>query len=214
MMRNIKHVSFDLDGTLINSFPVMKKAWEHATAELSIKCGFSNYKKYVGLPFPKIMEQLGLEAYERDLSDIYFATTKALRHEVTMIDGARDLLSNLKDRGYSVSIITSKPRINAELVVEQMAFEVDLLVCGDDYIRGKPDPIAGRDILRTFEVKPSEVLYVGDMIFDFQFALNSRMEFVFFGDQGGNALPVNLVNPVTKIEILSELGPMLGGIWS
>ena len=213
-MRHIKHVSFDLDGTLINSFPVMKKAWEHATAELSIKCGFSNYKKYVGLPFPKIMEQLGLEAYERDLSDLYFATTKALRHEVSMIDGASDLLSTLKSRGYSVSIITSKPRMNAELVVEQMGFEYDLLVCGDDYIRGKPDPIAGRDIFKNFDVEPSEVLYVGDMIFDFQFALNSGMDFVFFGDQGRNILPANLLNPVTKIEILSELGAMLGGIGS
>ena len=205
-MRHIKHVSFDLDGTLINSFPVMKKAWEHATAELSIKCGFSNYKNYVGLPFPKIMEQLGLEAYERDLSDLYFATTKALRHEVSMIDGASDLLSALKSRGYSVSIITSKPRMNAELVVEQMGFEYDLLVCGDDYIRGKPDPIAGRDIFKNFDVKPAEVLYVGDMIFDFQFALNSGMDFVFFGDHGQNRLPSNLCNSIREI---AELGMLI-----
>ena len=205
-MAGIKHVSFDLDGTLINSFPVMKKAWEKATTELSIRCGFSNYKKYVGLPFPKIMEQLGLEAYERDLSDLYFATTKALRHEVSMIDGASDLLSTLKSRGYSVSIITSKPRMNAELVVEQMGFEYDLLVCGDDYIRGKPDPIAGRDIFKNFDVKPAEVLYVGDMIFDFQFALNSGMDFVFFGDQGQNRLPSNLCNSISEI---AELGMLI-----
>lgn len=208
-MPSIKHVSFDLDGTLINSFSVMKKAWEHATAELSIKCSFSNYKKYVGLPFPKIIEQLGLEAYERDLSDIYFTTTKALRHEVTMIDGASDLLSNLKGCGYSISIITSKPRMNAELVVEQMKFEVDLLVCGDDYIRGKPDPIAARDIFKIFDVKSAEALYVGDMIFDFQFALNSGMDFVFFGDDGRNVLPRNLVNPVNFIQQLCQLSPLV-----
>jgi HAD superfamily hydrolase (TIGR01549 family) len=155
------------------------------------------------------MEQLGLEPYERDLSDIYFATTKALRHEVTMIDGARDLLSNLKEHGYSVSIITSKPRMNAELVVEQMAFEVDLLVCGDDYIRGKPDPIAGRDIFKNFDVKSAEVLYVGDMIFDFQFALNSGMEFVFFADKGQNHLPKNLCNTINEIDELRILTDIL-----
>ena len=209
-MAGIKHVSFDLDGTLINSFPVMKKAWEKATSELSIRCGFSNYKKYVGLPFPKIMEQLGLETYERDLSEIYFATTKALRFEVSMIEGARDVLADLRGDGYSVSIITSKPRANAELVVEQMEFAHDLLVCGDDYIRGKPDPIAGRDIFKNFDVQPAEVLYVGDMIFDFQFALNSGMKFVFFADGGGNVLPGNLLNSVTRVDRLPELRSVIG----
>lgn len=210
-MDGIKHVSFDLDGTLINSFPVMKKAWEHATSELSIRCGFSNYKKFVGLPFPKIMEHLGLEAYEQDLSEIYFATTKSLRHEVSMIEGADSLLSALKARGYSVSIITSKPRMNAELVTEQMGFDHDLLVCGDDYIRGKPDPIAGREIFRNYDVTPRQVLYVGDMIFDFQFALNSGMQFVFFGDGGSNKLPANLRNDVINCDHLKQIEDVLTG---
>lgn len=208
-MAKIKHVSFDLDGTLINSFPVMEKAWEYATAELSIQCGFSQFKKYVGLPFPKILEHLDLERYERELMDLYFSTTKSLSAEILMIDGAKDLLDDLKSNGFSTSIITSKPRANSVLIVEQMEFVIDLLVCGDDYIRGKPDPILGRDIFRSFDVLPEEVLYVGDMIFDFQFALNSGMDFVFFSDDGGNTLPSNLVNNVSRINFLTDLRGVL-----
>ena len=58
---------------------------------------------------------------------------------------------------------------------------------------------------KKFEVLPDEVLYVGDMVIDFQFALNVGMEFVFFDGNGINRLPVNLVNQIDTISCLTEL---------
>ena len=45
-MSKIKHISFDLDGTLIDSLPIMKVAWESSMVALSLNCGFSECKIY------------------------------------------------------------------------------------------------------------------------------------------------------------------------
>ena len=35
----IKHIAFDLDGTLIDSEHLMKYSWDKTTKELNINCG-------------------------------------------------------------------------------------------------------------------------------------------------------------------------------
>ena len=60
-----KHVAFDLDGTLVDSIPVMKVAWEASVSTLNIDCSFSEYKKYIGVPFPRILELLNLTIHSK-----------------------------------------------------------------------------------------------------------------------------------------------------
>ena len=202
---HIRHVSFDLDGTLINSFATMKIAWEIATSELKINCGFAEYRRYVGLPFPKILDMLGLANFEIELNELYFANTRRLYDQIPLIDGADEILRWCRNAGLGTSIITSKPRKNSELILEKMGFEVDKLVCGDDLARGKPDPMAGQLLCETFDLDPGEVLYVGDAIFDFQFALNAGMAFILFDNHGDNRLPGNMLNPVTSVPSLLDI---------
>jgi HAD superfamily hydrolase (TIGR01549 family) len=206
----IKHVSFDLDGTLINSFATMKIAWEIATSELNINCGFAEYRRYVGLPFPKILNLLGLSNFEIELNQLYFANTRRLYDQIPLIEGADEILRWCRDQDLGTSIITSKPRRNSELILEKMGFEVDKLVCGDDLSRGKPDPMAGHLLCEAFTLAPADVLYVGDAIFDFQFALNAGMDFVLFDNHGDNRLPGNMLNPVTSVARLLEIKSHLG----
>ncbi len=207
---SIRHVSFDLDGTLINSFATMKVAWEAATSELGINCGFAEYRRYVGLPFPKILAMLGLSNFEIELTEIYFANTRRLYDQIPLIDGADEILKWCSAQGLGTSIITSKPRQNSELILEKMGFEVQKLVCGDDLSRGKPDPMAGRLLCEAFDLAPAQVLYIGDAIFDFQFALNAGMDFILFDNHGDNRLPKNLLNPVKSVSGLSDIKAYLG----
>lgn len=208
-MTQVKHVSFDLDGTLINSFATMEIAWKAATEELHINCGFAEYRRYVGLPFPKILEMLGLTNYLTELNDLYFAGTRRLYDQIPVIDGANALLKACRDRGLGTSIITSKPRRNAEMIVEKLGFATDRLICGDDYSKGKPDPMAAHILCEEFDLAPQDVLYVGDAVFDFQFALNAGMQFVMFTDHGANRLPGNMLNPVAMVETLGEIEALL-----
>ena len=56
-----KLIIFDLDGVLINSLPNMKYSMQKTNKELKIKIDFNEYKKYLGLPFEKIMKKIGVK---------------------------------------------------------------------------------------------------------------------------------------------------------
>ncbi|MDA7579137.1 HAD family hydrolase [Alphaproteobacteria bacterium] len=204
-MSKIKHISFDLDGTLIDSLPIMKVAWESSMVALNHNCHFSEYKKHIGLPFPRILELLHLSSFEKDLSKLYFSHTKRLAGDVKTFYGVDDVFNWVSKIGISTSIITSKPRENAEFLCDKLNITADLLVCGDDHRNGKPNAFVADKVLKNFDVLPSEVLYVGDMVVDFQFALNTGMRFIFFNGNGLNRIPDNIVNEIDTISCLTDL---------
>lgn len=204
-MLKFKHISFDLDGTLIDSFPIMEVAWESSMKILNLNCGFSEYRKHIGVPFPAILKLLNLSSYEKDLSGLYFSHTKRLAGDVKTFYGVHDVFTWADQMGITTSIITAKPRENAEMLCDRLNIPTGFLVCGDDHIHGKPNAFVANAVLEKFEVLPDEVLYVGDMAVDFQFALNVGMKFVFFDGNGINRLPTNIVNQIDTISCLTEL---------
>ena len=204
-MNKIKHISFDLDGTLIESKILMKEAWDHATKKISISCDFANYQTYVGLPFLKIMEVLGLENYGKQLEEIYFEYTSRFSSKIELIDGAADALDLCTSLGFSTSIITSKNRSNSEEVVRKFNLKTDYLICGNDYDTGKPNTAPWQALTREIIVKPEEILYIGDMIFDLQFAQNYGAKFIHFSNKSANLLPISLVQNYISIQYWSQL---------
>ena len=57
----MKLIIFDLDGVLINSLPNMKFALKNTANHINQKISFKNYKKYIGLPFEKILKKLNVK---------------------------------------------------------------------------------------------------------------------------------------------------------
>jgi phosphoglycolate phosphatase-like HAD superfamily hydrolase len=208
-MDKLKHISFDLDGTIIESKELMKEAWNYATKKLSISCDFANYESYIGLPFLNIMKVLGLEKYGKELEEIYFSYTSRFSSKIMLINGAADALDLCKSLGYSTSIITSKNRVNSEEIIGRLNLHYDYLICGNDYSKGKPSTAPWQALNKDIMVQPQEILYIGDMIFDLQFAQNYGAHFVHFSNNGSNLLPSTLVQNFTSIERWSQLKSLI-----
>jgi len=208
----IKHISFDLDGTLVDSLAVMRESWQEATAKLGIACGFEIFRKYIGLPFDKILLNIGLNDYLSELSELYFEGTRVRQKEIAKIEGVDSLLEECRNRKLGLSIITSKPRANSTQLLEGIGVSVDHLICSDDVIKGKPDPQSSWLLCEKTGLNPREILYIGDMIFDFQFALNAGMQFVFFNNYGRSGLPSNLRNNFAEISSLSEVTQIVSSL--
>ena len=92
-----------------------------------------------------------------------------------------------------------------EIIISNNHLDVDWVVCGDDNKKGKPFPDPGLQILENFNINADQMLYVGDMIFDLQFAQNLGAHFIHFNNQKENYLPKNLANNIYSISKLIEI---------
>ena len=66
-----KLIIFDLDGVLINSLPNMKYALKNTANHIKQKISFKKYKKYIGLPFEKILKELNVKGNYNRIKHLY-----------------------------------------------------------------------------------------------------------------------------------------------
>lgn len=96
--------------------------------------------------------------------------------------GALGLLKNLKDRGYSVGVLTRGCREYAEAALDIACVDgcLDAIVARDDFPEeeAKPSPKAMYHLAKALGVEPGEILYVGDHAFDYLCAKGAGAGFV------------------------------------
>tara|TARA_Y100000389_G_scaffold167531_1_gene172772 strand:+ start:20331 stop:20951 length:621 start_codon:yes stop_codon:yes gene_type:complete len=200
-----KHIIFDLDGTLINSFPIMEKAWKVVSKNFNLNISFQEYKKYTGLPFDDIMNKLSLSNIGDEIKKIYFNETAKRSKEIRLINGAKELIYYLNKKKYLISIITSKPRKSFHHIKHLLPNCIDIILCSDDTDFNKPDKKLLNYLLSKYPNKTNNLTYIGDTIFDLQFSINANINFIFFNDNKKNKLPKNLINKVKIVDILSKI---------
>ncbi len=164
-----KCVLFDLDGTLINSIPLIRESFRYATRkvlgrELPDKLLLAN----VGKPLEEQMEAIDREK-AKDLVEAY-REYNHLHHDekVKCYPGIKRLLSELKKNGVKVGVVTSKSRYLAlrGLEVCEIIEYVDSLVAADDVSIHKPSPEPIIKCLETLNCSKEEGVFVGDSPFD------------------------------------------------
>ena len=75
-MKSKKLIIFDLDGVLIDSLSNMKIALKSTSKALNLKLNFSEYKKYLGLPFEDIMQKMSVNKNIDIIKKIFFFSKK------------------------------------------------------------------------------------------------------------------------------------------
>lgn len=203
----MKHFSFDLDGTLVDSIPLMEQSWRNVRNQLSVDVSWLEYKKYIGLSFPDICKNVGLGDFEPEIQRVYFDFNLKNQHLICPMPG----LDALKKKLLTVdswSIITSKPLRNALPILEKFGLEPNIVITPDKLVRGKPYPEASEIIRQNFDC--STFVYVGDTVTDHLFAINSGFEFIRFLPPNAEMSPdvtayKTIINPHKKVSDLSMI---------
>jgi pyrophosphatase PpaX len=163
-------VLFDLDGTLIDSGPIIVASMRHAArAVLGIEVDEVRVRAAIGGP--------GLDAQMRaldperadELIAAYRAHNEPLHDELEAFERMLDVLPRLRDRGQRIGIVTAKRRVTAELAFVRFPLLRDIaevLIGSDDTARHKPDPDPLLAALAKLGAEPGEAAYVGDSPFD------------------------------------------------
>jgi phosphoglycolate phosphatase-like HAD superfamily hydrolase/CMP-N-acetylneuraminic acid synthetase len=182
--KNIQHISFDLDGVLIDSLAVMNLAWDKTMNDIGSDIPFSEYKQYIGIPFKDIITTLGFSVNQiTHISNVYNFYARKNINKITVYESVNESLSCIKKAGIKVSIVTSK---NQERTMEIIAkllpniqFETVITPENIPSDRGKPCPDALLLACLKTRVDPRNTIFVGDMEVDRETAYRAGIHFVY-----------------------------------
>lgn len=193
----IKLVIFDLDGVLVNSISNMKFAWNSACKKSNINIPFYKYKKYIGLPFNKILFNLKIEKkrYLTITKNYNFFSTKKIR-TLKISKKNINFLKSLINNGYILGLFTSKNRKRSNLILRKNKKLFKYKIFPTKNLRGKPHPDGLKKILSMGSFKPNEVIYLGDTKYDYLCAKKAKIKYIHanWGYQKINIKKLNKIN--------------------
>jgi HAD superfamily hydrolase (TIGR01509 family) len=139
-------ILLDLDGTLADSLPAMRRAYGEFLRQLKIEPTDAEFDSLNGPTLEEIVHRLSvshrLGAEEPQLLAIYLQIVAQSYADVSPNPGAEYLLEKARSNACTVGIVTSNSTRCAEdwLVAARLSHRVDFVVSGDDVAHGKPHP--------------------------------------------------------------------------
>lgn len=162
-------VFFDLDGTLADTIDLILLSFRHTMeTHLGEVPAESRFLETIGMPLPVQLRDFARTEEERLAMLETYVSFQRTRHDemVGAFPGALSVLSELRARGTLLAVVTSKGSAIAARTMKACGLQdrFDVVVCGDEVERGKPDP---EPVLRALaslglDGRAEEVLFVGD----------------------------------------------------
>jgi len=158
-------VIFDLDGTLVDSMPLVLRAFAHALLPYCGELTPEAITSHLGGPPDRMFRKLIAdernvpEAMQR-LMDYDLANWRLIQP----FEGMHALLDHLEREQQSLALWTGRERESTELILKEHGItpKLDVWVCGDDLPTHKPHPGGLEEALRQLAVARDEALFVGD----------------------------------------------------
>lgn len=195
-----KLIAFDLDGVIINSIKNMQISWKKTCQKNNINISFEKYKKHIGLPFNKILDNLNIKK-KYSLADDYKKYSVKYSNLIYCYRNIKKVICNLKKK-HQIAIITSKDRKRAKFILKKKNIKYDILVTPDDVTNGKPNKEAFDQVISKTLIKKKNIYYVGDMGVDRKFALNSGVNFIYASWGYGNLKEKNIKKINKPLQLL------------
>lgn len=175
-IRSLEAVLFDFDGTIANTLMHILTSFQHATAEvLGAALPDSELMHNVGIPLAQQM--LELSGGDARVADQLLAAYRTFNHAThdqmaTLYPGVTQVLSELKEHGFPLGIVTSKgtPMANRGLDLFDLRPFFDVVVTADDVALHKPDPYPVVHAASLLGLRPEAVAYIGDSPHDMESA--------------------------------------------
>lgn len=164
-------VLFDIDGTLVDSNYLHVEAWSHAFSELGLNVPDWRIHRLIGMDSSELLQELlgdDTDEYADRAKDLHAEYYSDMVPRLRTLDGARELLAALSDRGVRVVLATSAPE--DELVHLRKVLNADewvtAITSGDDVDKAKPHPGIVEIALERAGTAPEDTIMVGDAVWD------------------------------------------------
>ena len=215
MSQSLKMVVFDWDGTLMDSTERIVSSFQQAMRELSLPVlSPEPIRAIIGLGLPEATEALFPDlptAQQKELARTYqaFYFTRDPT-PMRLYAGAEDLIRELADRGFWLSVATGKSRRGLNEVMESTGLGRYFFAtrCAEE-TASKPDPMMLRELMFEAQAEPAQCLMVGDTQFDLDMARHAKMPSVGVSHGAHEHEDLLVSEPLVIVDDLYQLADFL-----
>ncbi|HSP06571.1 MAG TPA: HAD-IA family hydrolase [Acidobacteriota bacterium] len=188
-MMRFRAVIFDLDGTLVDSYPAILESLNDTRLAFGLPpYDLQTVKTMVGRGLENLMRQaLGDERYEEGMAVFRKSYDETHLRGTFLLPGVRQTLAELKARGVRMAVATNKPSDYSRNILRHLEVESYFMDCSGPDRAGctKPNPAMLNGLMIALQVRPMETLYVGEMVLDLETARNAGVRLALIAT-GGN----------------------------
>ena len=179
-----KLIIFDLDGTLLDTVNDIKRCLNVALSSSGLKTlTYEETLKNLGYGAKALVERATkLDDKERveKIFKEYVSLQQSCDNSLTVLyDGLDEALTELKNLGYKLAIVSNKPDSVTQIVVKQKLGRF-----GFDFVTGnrpelfnpKPDKSCVEFCLNTLKIPREDAVFVGDSEVDVQTFINAKVQ--------------------------------------
>lgn len=173
-----KAAIFDLDGTIADTL----ESIAIATNKTLEACGYQaidieQYKYFAGDGADTLIRRALIAAGDEKQNnfekayEIYKGIFEIdCTYKVTVFDGIKETLQQMKQKGMKLAVVTNKPHLRAVTVVEYLFGKnyFDEIIGQQEGMPKKPDPTSVLLVAKRMQVPVEQCVYVGDTNVDMQ----------------------------------------------
>ena len=127
MRSSYKNIIFDLDGTLVDSFPGIEESLKYAISVVDPVLDLSQLRSYIGPPLSKMLARMWPQKDEVIVNQVIheFRSDYIKRGCFCSrpFSGVSDLLLQLRSKNYSLFVLTNKPADPARKILQHLGWE-------------------------------------------------------------------------------------------
>ncbi|MFO7447964.1 MAG: HAD-IA family hydrolase [Ignavibacteriaceae bacterium] len=174
----IKHICFDLDGTIINSYSTIYKTTIKTLEHFKITDPLEEkeFLKRIGHHFLHIFRDLNINVPDIEhFINVYKSFYFDFIDDSTIYAGAENVFNYLKEKEIKISLLTTKAQDQAEKILEHfnLTHFFSAIMGRRTGIEIKPSPAPLLLICKELGVDPAETIMTGDSELDIQCGKNA-----------------------------------------
>lgn len=208
--RRYRLLAFDWDGTLVDSTALITHAIQQACLDVGLTAPDDATAKHViGLGQHDAIRHVAPlldPEHHAGFSERFRLHYLAGDAAIPLFDGVREMLEELDDRGFLLSIATGKSRKGLSRALEQygIAHRFAASRCADEGFP-KPNPHMLLALMEGLQVDPAQTLMIGDTSHDLELARNAGTSALAVAYGAHEAESFERFSPLATVHSVSEL---------
>jgi HAD superfamily hydrolase (TIGR01509 family) len=206
----------DIDGTLVDTNYHHAIAWYRAFRQHEIILPLWRIHRHVGMGGDQMVAALTDDSVEREKGDDIRDAEKALYFqllpEVETMEGSRELIEELKQRGHTVVLASSAKEDEVEVYLDLLGARdlADAWTTSADVSETKPQPDLVNAALEKAEAPPDDAVMVGDTPWDVAAAKSAEVGTLTVRTGGFGVDELREAGALEVYESVAELRSKLG----